>query len=401
MGFSVDSKDKFEDIKQEFTNWSWLLDYSDALEQLKAYSAFFHFFSEIGIKDDELAFNSSFSPEYIELAWEVTQRDGFLLSSSKKGRFIRSLHDKGVAVSTLLAFVNGIEKSTEGVLQALLFKKGLKQDVRAEKVKYEELLNNFRIANTKLSEEFASLKEQMSNELRKSKQASIELESECKSLRAESKKQKQAVLDIEEIKNRLDSTLRLELESKIKHASQSYDESITSFHSKLDDEETAAKKRFESFADAYENKMKLKAPVQYWTDNCAHHKEAAKKFGIASIVLSLLIFLPIAYVAWEILASEQVVWGKVGVVVFTTSLAIWLIRVLVRMYLSHNHMQMNSQERVVMTQAYLALISEGGASSNEERNLVLQAIFRPVSTGIVTDDAAPNNIIELISKARK
>ncbi|WP_249929796.1 MULTISPECIES: DUF6161 domain-containing protein [Vibrio] len=114
--------------------------------------------------------------------------------------------------------------------------------------------------------------------------------------------------------------------------------------------------------------MKLKAPVKYWTENCDHHKESAKKFGIASVLLSLLIFLPIAYVAWEILASEQVVWGKVGVVAFTTSLAIWLIRVLVRMYLSHNHMQMNSRERVVMTQAYLALISEGGASSSEERN---------------------------------
>ncbi|MGP6248250.1 DUF6161 domain-containing protein, partial [Aeromonas salmonicida subsp. salmonicida] len=115
---------------------------------------------------------------------------------------------------------------------------------------------------------------------------------------------------------------------------------------------------------------------------------------------SHIIFLPIAYVAWEILAKEQVVWGKVGVAAFTTSLAIWLIRILVRMYLSHNHMQMNSQERVVMTQAYLALISEGGSSSEEERNLVLQAIFRPVSTGIITDDASPHSIIELINKHR-
>lgn len=147
--------------------------------------------------------------------------------------------------------------------------------------------------------------------------------------------------------------------------------------------------------------MKLKAPVQYWKDNCEHHKKAAKNFGIASLILSLIIFLPIAYVAWEILATEEIIWGKVGVVAFTSSLAIWLIRVLVRMYLSHNHMQMNSQERVVMTQAYLALISEGGATSDEERNLVLQAIFRPISTGIVTDDAAPHNIIELISKNKK
>lgn len=40
----------------------------------------------------------------------------------------------------------------------------------------------------------------------------------------------------------------------------------------------------------------------------------------------------------------------------------------------------------------------GGASSPEEKQLVLQAIFRPTSTGIITDDAAPPNVIELISK---
>lgn len=397
----MDNRDKFEVIKQEYKKWNWLLNYPHTLEQLNAYSAFFRFFSEIDIKDNEATFNSDLNAQYIDLTWEVTQRHEFLLSLTKKGKFVDSLQDKEVAASTLLAFINGIDKDTEGAIQALLFKKGLKQDIRAEKVKFEELLNRFRIENTKLSGEFANLNNQLSNELRRSQQATIELQSECSALCTESEKQKQAVLDIEEIKNHLDSTLRLELENKIKHASENYDESIKSLHQKLNEEEEIVKKRYDSFVDAYENQMKLKAPVQYWSDNCIHHKEAADKFGIASIILSLLIFLPIAYVAWEILASSQVVWGKVGVVAFTTSLAIWLIRILVRMYLSHNHMLMNSQERVVMTQAYLALISEGGASSSEERNLVLGAIFRPVSTGIVTDDAAPNNIIELLTKARK
>lgn len=397
MGGSVDNKEKFEIISQEYKAWNWLLSHDKELGCLKAYSAFFRFYDDIGVENEEQEFSSSLDPDYIELAWDVTNRKEFVSYASQKGAFIRSLHDEEVALYTLIAFSEGIDKQTEGAIQALFYKKGLK----AEKAKYEELLNNFRTDSTKITDEFSILNEQLANELRKGQHAVIELQSECKILDKESKKQKQAVLDIEEIKKKLESNLKIELENKLKHANESYDESVDNLNERFIEEQEATKKRFESFVKAYETQMKLKAPVQYWTDNCDHHKESAKKFGIASVLLSLLIFLPIAYVAWEILASEQVVWGKVGVVAFTTSLAIWLIRVLVRMYLSHNHMQMNSQERVVMTQAYLALISEGGASSSEERNLVLQAIFRPVSTGIITDDAAPNNIIELINKARK
>ncbi|WP_116870533.1 DUF6161 domain-containing protein [Vibrio splendidus] len=393
----MDNKEKFEIVSQEYKVWNWLLSHEKELGYLKAYSAFFRFYDEIGVENEEQEFSSSLDPEYIELAWDVTNRKEFVSYTSQKGAFIRSLHDKEVALYTLIAFSEGIDKKTEGAIQALFYKKGLK----AEKAKYEELLNNFRTEGTKIADEFLILNEQLSDELRKGQHAVIELQSECKILDKESKKQKQAVLDIEEIKKRLESNLKIELENKLKHANESYDESVDNLNERFIEEQEATKKRFESFREAYETQMKLKAPVKYWTENCDHHKESAKKFGIASVLLSLLIFLPIAYVAWEILASEQVVWGKVGVVAFTTSLAIWLIRVLVRMYLSHNHMQMNSRERVVMTQAYLALISEGGASSSEERNLVLQAIFRPVSTGIITDDAAPNNIIELINKARK
>ncbi len=393
----MDNKEKFKIISQEYKFWSWLLSYDKELIHLRAYRTFFKFYNEIGVENDEQEFSPSLDPEYIELAWEVTNRKEFVSYASHKGAFIRSLHDEEVALYTLIAFSEGIDKQTEGAVQALLYKKGLK----AEKAKYEELLNNFRSESTKLYDEFSILNEQLTDELRKGKHAVIELESECKILDNESKKQKQAVLDIEEIKKKLESNLKIELENKLKHANESYNESIIVLNEKFSEEQETTKKRFESFVEAYETQMKLKAPVQYWVDNCTHHKASAKKFGKASVWLSLLIFLPIAYVALEILASEQVVWGKVGVVAFTTSLAIWLIRVLVRMYLSHNHMQMNSQERVVMTQAYLALISEGGASSTEERNLVLQAIFRPVSTGIITDDAAPNNIIELITKTRK
>lgn len=396
----MDNTVDIQSIIREYNNWKWLLNFSEATKKLKSFDAFFVHYHEISAVTTDFSRVDKTNEDNINTFKEIFIKNDFVLSTSAKGRFVRTLQDKEVAIECLIAFSNGIDKKTEGLIQALLYKKGLKTEVLSEKTKFNELLNSTRADSKKFITEFNKTKSELTEELHSSQQAVIELKSACRSLITESERQKKAVIDIEEIKNNLNGTLKLELESKIGHATKSYDESIKDLHQQLDNEKNISKQKFEGFIDAYKNQMKLKAPVQYWTDNVEHHKKSAKKFGIASIVLSLIIFLPIAYVAWEILAKEQVVWGKVGVAAFTTSLAIWLIRILVRMYLSHNHMQMNSQERVVMTQAYLALISEGGASSEEERNLVLQAIFRPVSTGIITDDASPHSIIELINKHR-
>lgn len=379
-----------ENIHNEYKNWKWLIDFKNDLKKLRAYDDFFNLYDE-----------SQKHVEDLERFKEITNRKSFIASGSAKGNFIRSIQDKEVAKEILIAFSNGIDSKVEGVIQAIMYKKGLKSEILEEKEKFTELLKLTNTEKNNFLREILSLQSKLNEELRISQQKVIELDALCQSFSEESDKQKRTALDINDIKKNLTNNLKIELETGIENANRSYNESIKNLQEQLEKEKSDSKQRIEGFIDAYQHHMKLKAPVQYWKDNCEHHKKAAKNFGIASLILSLIIFLPIAYVAWEILATEEIIWGKVGVVAFTSSLAIWLIRVLVRMYLSHNHMQMNSQERVVMTQAYLALISEGGATSDEERNLVLQAIFRPISTGIVTDDAAPHNIIELISKNKK
>lgn len=385
-------------VKKEYNNWQWLLDYPNLTKKLISYKSFFEYYGEIEIAKIDL---SELDEEALNKYKLILSEDSFIISTSSKGRFIRSLDDEEIAIECLIAFTKGIDKEAEGILNAFFYKKGLKRDIISERKKYDNLVKELKETNTEHLANIEHTKSSLNTMLREGQQSVIDLKSACSNFVEESVKQKDLALDIREIKSKLESTLDIELKTKLEHASSAFEECIKGLHEQLEAEESSSSKRFDSFVDAYRNQMKLKAPVQYWQENVLHHKKSAKYFGIASLILSLLIFLPIAYVAWGILATETIIWGKVGVVAFTTSLAIWLIRILVRMYLSHNHMQMNSQERAVMTQAYLALISEGGASSDDERNLVLQAIFRPVSTGIITDDASPHNIIELINKTRK
>ena len=46
-------------------------------------------------------------------------------------------------------------------------------------------------------------------------------------------------------------------------------------------------------------------------------------------------------------------------------------------------------ERVVMAQTSLALVAESAGPKDVDRTLVLSSLFRPSSTGVVKDDAAP------------
>ncbi|WP_249335468.1 DUF6161 domain-containing protein, partial [Vibrio parahaemolyticus] len=120
--------------------------------------------------------------------------------------------------------------------------------------------------------------------------------------------------------------------------SKRYESQIEELNTKLESEKQKAKEKISNFVESYKSEIQLKAPVSYWEDNKKFHRKRAKYFGIASLIIAPFIFALITWVGWEVLSTDSIVWGKIGVIVFATSLALWLIRILVRMYLSHNHL---------------------------------------------------------------
>jgi hypothetical protein len=69
----------------------------------------------------------------------------------------------------------------------------------------------------------------------------------------------------------------------------------------------------------------------------------------------------------------------------------------VRIVLSNLHLEIDSGERVVMAKTYLAMVKEKNIS-DEDRKLVLASLFRPTSTGMVKDDAAPATWMDFLSR---
>ena len=156
----------------------------------------------------------------------------------------------------------------------------------------------------------------------------------------------------------------------------------------------------DEFKKRIKAEIALKGPVTYWQEKASDHTVKSWWFGgftiFAFIVVGTAIFATIEYFAPD-LTLDHIKLRHIGLLAIGATVGVWLIRILVRNYLSHVHLSHDASERVAMMKTYLALLEEGKLE-DKHRNLVLQALFRPASTGIVKDDAAPPFMAEWLKR---
>lgn len=164
--------------------------------------------------------------------------------------------------------------------------------------------------------------------------------------------------------------------------------------SKTDDYFASTQKRVEELEKLYKEKLRLKAPAEYWN---ALEKEYAKKgrlcFGVA-IVSSLLIvaFLLSTIAFLPNLFPEDSHWFEVfrnsAILTVITSVLVYLVRYFMKIAMSSFHLARDAKERENLSHFYLALIEEG-AVSDKERAIVLNALFSRSDSGLLKGDSAP------------
>lgn len=163
----------------------------------------------------------------------------------------------------------------------------------------------------------------------------------------------------------------------------------------------------EALKNAYNESMRLQAPVQYWNDKARAHQTAERR-----AVVHLRWFFPLAVVglgasfggAAALLLKEQS--GSVPTTIYfilSTGLAaiaavtFWIGRILTKLYLSEHHLRHDADERAVMTTTYLALTKEKAAEESD-RQIILSALFRATSDGIVKEEGPDLSVATLIAK---
>lgn len=174
------------------------------------------------------------------------------------------------------------------------------------------------------------------------------------------------------------------------------EEQVTSFTSKLEESE----KTLSDIAKTYDEKLALQASVQYWSDKRASHTQVMRWVGAATLFLAALTGGGFIWAAHELLqakASEVELW-RLGVMLAISTFGIWVTRLSAKIFISNLHLRTDADERVTMIQTYLALLREGSGPKDEERQLILQTLFRPSTTGFIKDDG-PSSFHELVSNA--
>ena len=61
-------------------------------------------------------------------------------------------------------------------------------------------------------------------------------------------------------------------------------------------------------------------------------------------------------------------------------------------------MAADAGERIIMITTYLAMLRSNEGLKNEEKQLILQTVFRPSNMGIIKDEASPPTIVDIFAK---
>ncbi|WP_275888041.1 DUF6161 domain-containing protein [Chromobacterium haemolyticum] len=89
-----------------------------------------------------------------------------------------------------------------------------------------------------------------------------------------------------------------------------------------------------------------------------------------------------------------------ALIILEGTLCFWVLRIGVRMLLSHIHLENDAAERVTMAKTYLALLRRGRLPEGDDLKTVLAALFRPTGDGIVKDEGVPPSMMEFLTKLK-
>jgi len=157
--------------------------------------------------------------------------------------------------------------------------------------------------------------------------------------------------------------------------------------------------------DTYETHMQLHGPLTYWRGKRKEHRDQIKSLRRWAIITGVLGCAALFVAAWLVLPENHpaatIPWRQIGFFVLTSTFVLWLVKLLVKLLLSHIHLYADAKEREVMISTFMALIRRPESAQNLKREdiaIVLAPIFKPSTTGVIKDDGGPTSLGDFIGR---
>ena len=142
----------------------------------------------------------------------------------------------------------------------------------------------------------------------------------------------------------------------------------------------------------YKHRLQTEAPVQLWEERSKIYNDKAQKwssFLIFSFLLLVIVFGLFYSNIQDFLSGklEKVPFiSDTFVLVAVVSFIIYLIRVIVKIILSNQHMAMEYEQKAAIARYYEALLAEGGEVDDSIKPMIFGAMLSKVETGLVKID---------------
>lgn len=199
-------------------------------------------------------------------------------------------------------------------------------------------------------------------------------------------------------------------DKKIREIFTEHSREVDNFKHKLEQWQNKKEASIKILEDTYEKKLQLEAPEKLW-------KKRSKNYTIKTIcwMVGLAIFIVVLMCsAGSLLVSihdylrgteEQNIpfLRQSFIYVALISFLIYLIRIIIKIIISNQHMAMEYEQKEALTRFYQALVYNGKDVDKEERLIIFHALFSKTETGLVkTDNSGESEaLIALLSKTIK
>ena len=179
-----------------------------------------------------------------------------------------------------------------------------------------------------------------------------------------------------------------EIQKSIGAAQESADAQILDQKAEFTDLVKNSSDSLQDITKTYDEKLALQSSVQYWKDKRKNHTKMLLVMGAVTVFVASLAGGSFVYVAYKYLniTLQDVQLWRLALMIAISTFGVWVTRLSSKIFISNLHLRTDADERVTMIQTYLALLREDSGPTENERQLILETLFRPSATGYINDD---------------
>ena len=185
-----------------------------------------------------------------------------------------------------------------------------------------------------------------------------------------------------------------------------FKKNINNWRDEIDEWKERMEKKLTILENTYREKLKLEEPEKLWNEKAKNYGCAYKLWGFFVILLSGAIVYFVNKIITEFYFNSKLnsisdndmlnYFPKTFLFVGILSLALYVLRVFVKITLSNKHLQLECEQKAVLTRFYQALVYEGQNINENERLIIFNTLFSKTESGLIKLSDTPNDIENII-----